>query len=160
MAEDLGDRLAAQCLATWGPSAFDAVVPVPMPSLRRIWRGIDHSAALAARVSKAFGVPMTRLLVHVGGRTQVGRSRTERLRRRSPFRIHPSVIVRARGLQRLVLVDDVRSTGSTLQQAARVLQASLPGVEIRVAVAAIAELELRDHHCRPRNALDSWHPTE
>lgn len=160
MAEALGDRLAAQCITEWGPSDLDAVVPVPMPALRRIWRGIDHSAALACRVSRGLRIPMVRLLVHEGGRTQVGRSRTERLRRRSPFRIHPDATTRARDLRRLVLVDDVRSTGSTLRQACRVLQEHLPGVEVRVAVVAIAELEVRDGGSWGSQGLDSWHETE
>lgn len=160
MAELLGDRLGEQCLAAWGPSSIDAVVPVPMPALRRVWRGIDHSSTLAARVARAFQVPLVRLLVHGGDRTQVGRSRTERLRRRSPFRLHPAAESRARGLARLALVDDVRSTGSTVRQASRLLKECLPGIEIRVAVAAIAELEVQGGRRERQEGLDSWPMTE
>lgn len=140
MAERLGDLLAAQCLVAWGPRPIDAVVPVPMPTVRRIWRGIDHSSALAARVAKAFRVPLVHALVHAGGRTQVGRSRTERLRRRSPFRLHPRV-ERPSRWPNMVLVDDVLSTGSTIRQAANLLRELDDSVRVRVAVAAVAELD-------------------
>jgi predicted amidophosphoribosyltransferase len=141
MAEVLGDLLANQCRAVWGPAAFDAVVPVPMPPLRRIWRGIDHSRMLADRVALGFRVPVTELLGHEGGRTQVGRSRTERLRRRSPFRIDPAAARRCAGIGRLLVVDDVRSTGSTIRQAANLIRFHLPDAEIRAAVVAVAERE-------------------
>lgn len=154
MAETLGDALARQCREVWGPDPFDAVVPIPMPFLRRMWRGIDHSALLASRVARAFRMPVVRALVHQGGRTQVGRSRTERLRRRSPFRLEESLVRRCERLERLVLVDDVRSTGSTVRQAASLLRERLPNVEIRVAVAAIAELDGLDSAPSPPQPLD------
>ena len=155
MAETLGDLLARQCGAVWGPTPFDAVVPIPMPPLRRVWRGIDHAGMLADRVARAFRVPVIRPVLHGGGRTQVGRSRTERLRRRSPFRINEAAVGRCAGVRRLVLVDDVRSTGSTVRQAANLLRACLPEIEVRVAVAAIAELEVRNAPVHERRALDS-----
>lgn len=160
MAERLGDRLGEQCLAVWGPSSIDGVVPVPMPPLRRLWRGIDHSAALASRVARTFRVPLVRLLVHGGDRTQVGRSRTERLRRRSPFRLHPRAMSRGSDLRRIVLVDDVRSTGSTVRQACRLLAERFEGLEIRVAVVAIAEREIQDGASFAGEPLDSWSMAE
>lgn len=160
MAERLGDELGAQCLAVWGPSSIDGVVPVPMPLLRRLWRGIDHSAALASRVARALSVPVVRLLVHAGDRTQVGRSRTERLRRRSPFRLHPWALARGRGLRRVALIDDVRSTGSTVRQACRLLAEQFEGLEIRVAVVAIAEREIRGGASPGVGPLDSWSMAE
>jgi predicted amidophosphoribosyltransferase len=142
MAESLGDLLAVQCELAWGPSPFDVVVPIPMPWLRKTWRGIDHSAMLARRVARAFRVPVAPLLVHAGGRTQVGRSRTERLRRRCPFRIHEPTARRLERGGRLMVIDDVRSTGSTLRHAVSLLKERIEGVEVRVAVAAIAEREV------------------
>lgn len=160
MGEMLGDELAGQCREVWGPAPFEAVVPIPMPWLRRIWRGIDHSALLASRVARAFRVPVVRALVHQGGRTQVGRSRTERLRRRSPFRIDERLVPECERFGRLVLVDDVRSTGSTVRQAAGLLQTRFPGTEIKVAVAAIAELDVRDRPLAPAKPLDFRPKTE
>lgn len=159
MAETLGDLLAAQCRAVWGPEPFDAVVPIPMPFLRRAWRGIDHSGMLAARMAAAFRVPVERPLVHGGGRTQVGRSRTERLRRRSPFRLDERAVRRCESLGRVVLVDDVRSTGSTIRQAARLLGERCPRLGIRAAVAAIAELGIRDMGQGGVQGLDFRPPT-
>jgi predicted amidophosphoribosyltransferase len=160
MAETLGDLLAEQCRIVWGPVPFDAAVPIPMPSLRRTWRGIDHAAMLASRVAKAFRIPVVRPILHSGGRTQVGRSRTERLRRRSPFRINAVEAGRCERFRRVVLVDDVRSTGSTVRQAANLLRDHLPGVEVRVAVIAIAESEARITGSSAAAGLDSWPEAE
>ena len=160
MAEVLGDLLAVQCRAVWGTTPVDAVVPIPMPFLRRTWRGIDHAAMLAGRVAKTFRVPVVRLLAHQGGRTQVGRSRTERLRRKSPFRIDGAAVRRWEGIGRLALIDDVRSTGSTLRQAANLIRVHWPSVEIRVAVAAVSEHDIRNRVPGSSGGLDSSRDAE
>jgi adenine/guanine phosphoribosyltransferase-like PRPP-binding protein len=60
----------------------------------------------------------------------------------------------------LALVDDVRSTGSTVRQASRLLKECLPGIEIRVAVVAIAEREVQGGRRERQEGLDSWPMTE
>jgi len=140
MAEALGDLLGERCRALPGLPTFDAVVPVPTPWLRRAWRGIDHSGVLAARVARALGRPVRCPLRQREGPTQVGQSRTDRLRRGNPF-VARGPVARVLGDDRtLLLVDDVRSTGSTLRQAARALRAIDAGVLVWGAVVAVADL--------------------
>ena len=105
-------------LAGWGP--FDAVVPVPTPWTRRVIRGFDHGRRLAHAVGRQVGAPMVPALRHSGFPRQVGRSAAERRgladRAFVSDRFFPGM--------RALLVDDVMTTGATLQAAARALNAA------------------------------------
>jgi len=115
-----GGELAATALATllvdrhrerleaW---RIDAVVPVPMHWTRRLTRGTSAADGLARGVAAALGLPCRPLLA---------RSRSTRMQNQLPpaerranvqaaFRAAPAA--RAR---RLLLVDDVTTTGGTL----------------------------------------------
>jgi predicted amidophosphoribosyltransferase len=113
-----------------GRPAFDVVTWAPTGAGRARRRGYDQAQLLARHIARQLGVPCTRLLWREHGGPQVGLGRAERLRGPS-FRGRPT----SRPL-RVLLVDDVVTTGSTLHAAAAALRRA--GVlELRaVAVAA------------------------
>jgi ComF family protein len=92
---------------------WDGVVPVPLHPARRRERGYNQARLLAAEVGRHSGVPVLDGLDRVRAtpsQTRLGeRERAENLR--ASFRARPGV---ARG-KRLLLVDDVCTTGSTLR---------------------------------------------
>lgn len=102
---------------------IDAIVPVPTPRGRRFRRGFNPSAFLAHRVARALCLPCCdRLLKRRGDvRPQTGLARAERLGNvRGAFVVRTSqrdAIVD----QRFLLVDDVLTTGATLNECARQL---------------------------------------
>ncbi|HLI27499.1 MAG TPA: ComF family protein [Chloroflexota bacterium] len=116
-------RLLLECLAA-RPLAIDALLPVPLDARRARWRGFNQSALLAAEVAGALGCPLladglrrTRLT-----RPQVGLSARERRANvRAAFACPSRGAVAGR---RLLLVDDVMTTGATLEACAGALRAA------------------------------------
>jgi ComF family protein len=97
----------------------DALVPVPLHWRRRWARRFNQSAALAGAISAFCGVP----IAHNGLKRvratpqQVGRSRTERADNvQGAFVVPPENRVQIAG-RRLVLVDDVLTSGATIDPA-------------------------------------------
>jgi ComF family protein len=129
-----GDRLdLAPALGQWMARSgrelltqADALVPVPL-HWRRLWaRRFNQSAALAAAISRISDVPVaTTLLKRVKAtRQQVGLTRTERAHNiQGAFRVPRAARTETAG-RRLVLVDDVLTSGATVDACARALLAA------------------------------------
>lgn len=113
LVELLGARLPADCLP------HGAVVSWVPAHPRRAWRSPDGAAVLAAALARREGLLCHRLLRRsMLGRRQAGRDRDERRAQ------GPDLGLRARGPvpPAVVLVDDVRTTGASLDEAAEVLR--------------------------------------
>jgi ComF family protein len=96
------------------------LVHVPTASSRVRMRGYDHALRIAHELSKQTGLPRLVLLARVGQAHQVGANRAARLQQlQSAFRPVHSPDIRGK---HIVLVDDVLTTGATLETAARVLK--------------------------------------
>ena len=100
---------------------FDVIVPVPLHPAKQRERGFNQAAVLARILSDRMGVPMAKPLERVRyTETQTAFDRAERMRNlRRAFRLRAGMNVQ--GL-RVLLVDDVLTTGSTLSECARVLK--------------------------------------
>ncbi|MDD7445402.1 MAG: ComF family protein [Clostridiales bacterium] len=123
----LGRAMAAALPA----EPFDALVPVPLNAKRERERGFNQSRALCEVVSAHTGVPVLDALVRTRyTKTQTHLSASEREANvRSVFECAAGV----RGM-RIILVDDVRTTGATAKSCASVLLAS--GAERVILLAA------------------------
>jgi ComF family protein len=84
--------------------AYDAVVPVPLHWFRRFQRGFNQAALLAGQIGKTRNLPLLRAV----RRTQTGLTNAKR-------RQNVAGAFRARRIDglRILLVDDVMTTGAT-----------------------------------------------
>jgi ComF family protein len=94
------------------------LVPLPTATSRVRQRGYDHAVLLAKDLSRLLGAPMSQLLRRTTQTHQVGSSRAVRLK-------HMEGAFRVTQLSRMkdahiLLIDDVTTTGATLESAAKV----------------------------------------
>ncbi len=126
-----GDRLdLASTLGSWMARAgaellrdADLIVPVPLHRSRLFTRRYNQAAVLAEAVSRLSGVKADSFLLarRRATKPQVGLSRAERLSNLSgAFQVGEEAKARLAGL-RVLLVDDVLTTGSTVNLAAKAL---------------------------------------
>jgi ComF family protein len=99
---------------------LEAIVPVPTHWTRRIWRPYYPADVLAQRLAAELKLPLAPLLRRVrAGPRQVGLSHTARVQNvRGAFSLRRGIKLDS---ARLLLVDDVRTTGATLEECAKVL---------------------------------------
>ncbi len=99
---------------------FDAIVPVPLHQKRLREREFNQAALLAGQLSRASGLPVRDVLVrsrYTGTQTALDRAeRRQNLRNAFSLRKNADVTD-----QNLLLIDDVLTTGSTLDACAAVL---------------------------------------
>jgi ComF family protein len=100
---------------------FDVIVPVPLHPARQRERGFNQASLLAELLSARTSIPVKPLLERTRyTTTQTALDRSERMENlHNAFRLRKNADVR--GL-RVLLVDDVLTTGSTLNECARVLK--------------------------------------
>lgn len=104
------------------PANYDFVTAIPGAPSRYRHRGYHQAELIAKRVARALGLPYRRVLGRLEVDSQVGSSRGQRfLRVKDSFWVRrPESVIG----QRVLIIDDVLTTGATLGEAARVLKAA------------------------------------
>ncbi len=123
IAEVMG-RAMAECLAEWAPEQVGALAPVPLAGPRRRSRGYNQSEALARELSRLSGLPLLRgLIVRRKAGPPQARAPDETARRAN---VADAFAVRSgdEAGGPLLLVDDVMTSGATLDACARALRAA------------------------------------
>ena len=118
----LADLLIQRAAPELRGEHWDWIVPVPLHPARLREREFNQAERLARRLSAAMGIPLnTRLLQRViPTKTQTLLSRAERLANvRRAFALRGAPALQG---ERIVLIDDVFTTGATTSACARVLR--------------------------------------
>jgi ComF family protein len=123
----------------------DAVVPVPLHPMRLITRRFNQAAEIARPLARRAGLPyLPGVLIRrrdtqsQGGRSASGRRRNVQAAFAVPRRAWPKIAGR-----RILLIDDVLTTGATAEGCARVLKAAGASAVHVAAVARVQEREAR-----------------
>jgi ComF family protein len=116
--------------------SFDLIVPVPLHAARERERGFNQAVLLAELLAARLALPLRPVLERIRyTTTQTAYDRAERMENlQDAFRLRKNRDVR--GL-RVLLIDDVLTTGSTLSECARVLKAA-GAISVHAATAARA----------------------
>lgn len=112
-------QAAAVRVAKVAPTDIDVVTSVPVAPERYRERGYNQSELLAREVARQLGLPYRTLLRRHSAVHQLGAGRNERLSRvRGQFEPLKEPV------GRVLIVDDVVTTGATLNECAQVLRAA------------------------------------
>ncbi|MFA6410881.1 MAG: ComF family protein [Candidatus Buchananbacteria bacterium] len=109
---------------------FDFVVAVPLSKKRKLWRGFNQAEIIAKSISQKFNWPQNQALVYrqYHTRPQVGLNAKDRqLNVKGIFSAKdPGLLIG----KKILLIDDVFTTGATMNECAKVLK-KLGAKEIR-----------------------------
>ena len=135
----IGRLLAQRIAEKLAGFRADAVLPIPMHWAKRLLRGVNSPELLADCLGKKLGAPVVRSLVrcrYTGPQKDL--LPRERFRNvRGAFRLRRRDRQRWQG-SRLLLVDDILTTGATCSEVARLLK-QVGAAAVAVAVVARAD---------------------
>jgi ComF family protein len=105
----------------YADSSFDGIIPIPLHPRRLCSRGHNQVVILGGKLSRVSGIPLVRTCLEkkVNRPPQVGLTRSERaVNVRGSFRVARPGMIKGR---RILLIDDVATTGATVTEAAKTL---------------------------------------
>jgi len=135
----LGRLLAADLEALGLKNNFDLVLPIPLHTKKRQTRGYNQAMAFAIGLSQGFACEASeRILIRKKAtETQTRKGRLDRiLNVKEVFDLDPDQKAGLKG-KRILLVDDVITTGSTIEACAKLIVAE-PIESLSVAAIAMA----------------------
>ena len=143
MGEILADRLSIQPAVVTLLHQAEVLAPVPLHFRRQFSRGYNQSQVLAKRLSRKCGVKLigaAKRIRDTETQTQLHSQKARRENVRGAFRLTRPGAVRGK---RVVVIDDVMTSGATLQEIGRELSKAQPA-SLSAIVLAVADPRHRD----------------
>lgn len=134
---DVYARLLAMRLQDVFPEAFDLLVWVPVSGLRKLKRGYDQTELIAKALAKELGMPATPVLKKIRHTPPQSGLRDAAQRRANVLGAYAVRSHQSLAGKRVLLLDDVLTTGATASECARVL-VTAGAKEIYFAAVAVA----------------------
>ncbi len=131
----LGEKMGEDFRQSGRFNDIDAIVPLPLFRSRERKRGYNQSAILAEGYSKATGLPVYPKVIRrrSATATQTHKSRMERWQNmEGRFELTDPHLLKGKSL---LLIDDVLTTGATLEACSRSLL-EVPGISVSIATLA------------------------
>lgn len=110
----------AHSLPLWAFDEKAVVIPIPSPETRIQARGINHTLQLAKTIKSAFQLPST--IRTVLGRKEHTTHNADLAHDERILNVKETFVAFGEIPEKIILVDDVLTTGSTLSEAARILK--------------------------------------
>ncbi len=122
LGKPLGRLMARGCQEFLAVVNADLIVPVPLYPKRLRWRGFNQSVLLGREVSRAYAIPMDPFLLQRRRETAAQTQLPEDERRRNVRDAFALNSDRAVKDKRILLIDDVYTSGSTVNECSRTLK--------------------------------------
>ncbi len=121
------------------PTHVDALVPIPLHPDRLLERGFNQADFLAKDWGKALGLPVIPAAKRVLNTPQQAKLDAKHRHKNliNAFKVDPQFLT---GYQRVAIVDDVLTTGSTAHALAQTLKTAHPNISVEVWVVARTRL--------------------
>lgn len=138
VARDFGEWMGHDLLASEVFLGVDVVVPIPLHPFKKLRRGYNQSDYIGEGLTRVLGVPLS-----VGNVVRTRHNPSQALTRGSKRWDNVRDIFAVRHPEKLagkhiLLVDDVFTTGATIQSCAMAILRSVPDVRISIATLATA----------------------
>lgn len=121
LARKMGEEMALAVKETFPDTVFDAVTSVPLSKRRKNDRGYNQAELLAKSVSDNLKIPYTELLRKVVN-NKVQHKENARVRKINVYGVYDLIKGAYVNGKTVLLVDDVKTTGSTLNECAKMLK--------------------------------------
>lgn len=142
LAEHLARRLLSSDRAKLLLERADVLVPVPLHFVRQLGRGFNQAEVIARQISRESGQPVVRAVSrvrHTPSQTQLTLGQ-RRANVRNAFKLTNAISIRGK---HVVVIDDVMTSGATLQTVAATLRPARPA-SLSALVLAVADPKGRD----------------
>jgi len=143
LGEWLTDRVLEQPRAQSLLKQIDLIVPVPLHRRRHFSRGYNQAKVIAARISKKTKIDLSQPLRRVRNTEQQTSQTSQKARHanvRDAFALRDPKVIEGKCV---LVIDDVLTTGATLQAVGRILLAAKPA-RLSAIVLAVADPRHRD----------------
>lgn len=133
----LGKQLGYDLLQTGWHQGIDGIVPVPLHPKKEALRGYNQTQLIAEGIGEALSLPVITDLLY---RTRHTESQTQKTREERLENVQAAFDVKNTEKYKgkhLLLIDDVLTTGATLEAAALPLL-TIPGVQLSITTVGIA----------------------
>lgn len=119
-------------------AGIDALVPIPVHSKKEFSRGYNQSLLIAQGLSEELGIPVVDILYRkTHDESQTKKSKEERYTNvKGKFALKKNALV---GLKHVLIVDDVLTTGSTLEFASRAIYEGQGDVKVSLGTVAVSQ---------------------
>ena len=116
--------ILAQAVRTYLPGSYDVLTWVPVSPARRKERGYDQAQLLAQATAQALGTEAVSLLAKTGHNAPQSSLTQGSQRRSNVAGVYTVPQPEAVAGRRVLVIDDILTTGATLEEAARTLRAA------------------------------------
>jgi len=124
LSKPLGDLMLKALFSFWPDLEIDLILPVPLHPDKEDSRGFNQAHLLSKQISKGLNLPVVRgnLQRIVNTASQTSLSPKERLKNvKGAFKIkRPEALAK----KKILLIDDVFTTGATVEECSRILKAA------------------------------------